>query len=303
VWNLGTGEQIHEEHFGTFVRALTLSPDGNTLLVAISNDLHGRPGIPQAGRVVVYDFPAMKLRAEFQPGKGIEKDGVKYSPDGKLIAVLKKETTGNWDPEEIAIFDAGTLEKVTCVASLQMSAFDFTPDSRFIVGGNFTEVNVQHGYVDGPAIDVYDVNNGKLSHRFRGRYLPTRLQRVGNKTLIFGTRVYVYENGDLTDAEGPGPGARDSFDGRKRLYLNWQDLGDGSGRRRGTEVSLMSLDTQSMVRYFADNTPRRAGPTCSAFSPDGKYFAVGRDAARAHFGPNDPPPPFLGDILLFTIPD
>jgi hypothetical protein len=65
----------------------------------------------------------------------------------------------------------------------------------------------------------------------------------------------------------------------------------------------MSLASQRKERLYVDNSPRWAGPTSAAFSAEGKYLAVGRDSARAPYGPDDEPPPFLGDVLLFTVPD
>src|SRR5207253_2174261 len=140
-----------------FIRSISIHPDGKSLLVASSNREDGRPGFKKPGQVMMFEFPSFRLLNSLELGKAIMENGVKLSPDGELFAVHKKDSTEHWDPEDILIYDTKNFQKKASVLKVQfMPAFEFTPDNRFVIGGQYLNANKTKKHYTGDVLDLFD---------------------------------------------------------------------------------------------------------------------------------------------------
>jgi WD40 repeat protein len=299
VWDMETQKEIHCERFELLVRSISLHPDGKKVLIATSKGVTGWPSSKSPGQLAVFEFPSFRLLQKFEAGYAIVMGGAKFSPDGQLIGVHHKETMEYWDPEKITIFDSQDLKKIATIPDLTaMQAFEFTPDSRFIIGGHYIKLWAHAPQADRSVIDLYEARTGKLRHRFQ-RYGAGAFQHVNGRLLIVGNPMLVYESEEKISKLDDFHGGTDSENGRYRLSYTSEQIGN---KRAYTRIALMDLRTGEKTEYYRDNTGRTVAPTCRAFSPDSKYFAVGRNSFRI-VKADEPPGEWLGDVLLFTISD
>ncbi len=89
LWNIQSGELLHEINLGTDVRSITFSPDGQTFATAGGN-----------GKVKLWELATGKLVRTLEENE-LPVDSVDFSPDGQTIA------RGGWD-NNIKLLDIRT---------------------------------------------------------------------------------------------------------------------------------------------------------------------------------------------------
>jgi WD40 repeat protein len=231
----------------------TMSASG-TRLAALDSD----------GRVVVVDV-ASGTSAVFK-GSGFEEEygAIALSPDGRFLAAASAghRTSGG----ENYPIDIWNLETKSLVRSIRGNkgfaarSIAYTPDGTAIAAAG-AEV-----------VEVYEVANGSLRHVVTtGEATDAEIVFL-SPTLIVDTRGYVVELTEgVSRSSGAGAGARWRVtpDRTRIISLGYKEMGVKKGFVRiadltdGTSLGELSIDAWDASGL--------------AISPDGRFFAVGRD--------------------------
>ncbi len=298
VWDVVTKKEVHLEQFEMFVRSISFHPDGRKVLVASSNNTDGSPGFEKLGHVTIFEFPSFKVLDQQQLGNSIGSEGAKFSPNGDWIAVHKRDSKELWNPEQIMIYRSRDLKHTATIEKIyRMPAFEFTPDSKFLMGVNY------YGNGANPAFEMqlFDVESGVMKKQYQSAAINKFQFVQGHLRLLFAEHYWTYEpNGELSYHKNPeGRGGYFSEDGRYAVMAGR----DGSKLHpRATIVSLWDIEKDRVARIPETPVMLNRAPNCTAFSPNSKYFAIGRTAHR-EIPIAGPPSPLLGDVLLFTMPE
>jgi WD40 repeat protein/tRNA A-37 threonylcarbamoyl transferase component Bud32 len=260
AWDVATGQEALNHHFGSFTRA-ALSPDGTRLALFGSPD---QPGRKWALRV--HDLASGRplytcvghARQDDRPGFSLA-----FSPDGKWLASAVYDQNRPGPTVEVKVWDAATGKEARSLGGHPgaVSHLAFSPDGKRLAGaGGPAE--------DSRAATVWEVATGKVAlvlgeHRHLG---PLAVAPDGKSLATLGAREV-----KVWDAH-TGKEVRTLALARHRqecLVFSPDSRRLAAG---GEVVKVWDLETgQELLALGASPSSY----SCAAFNPDGRRLALG----------------------------
>ena len=215
------------------------SPDGKYIFSSGANDRDTN----------IWDIEGKKLSASFKNNYAYE--GVAFSPDRKLIALIGANPV---------IYSINVYDKPVKLESSSPDFFDFSPDSKIIIGST--------GY----GIDVLDVKTGKLIKKIGANTILKALFLKGGKKIVSmdytnDVKIWDIDKGEivkiLKSHEDKLTDIFVSKDG-KRLITSSED----------NSIKLWDLESFKLINTFKSNS---TAVNCIAISDEAKLAVTGSD--------------------------
>ncbi|MGI5352118.1 DUF7594 domain-containing protein [Streptomyces sp. CA-250714] len=227
------------------VRALTVSPDGNTLYAggnfAAVNGTH-------VSRVAAIDIATCKVKPEFNVSVSATVHALAATDDTVYLGGDFTSVEGQSRGRFAALSTGGELRSWKADADLTGRAVEVTPDGRSVVlGGDFARVRG----TDSHALAVVDSASGALKRAYGRTFVP-------RNSVV--KSLHVDETGIYTANEGTGGGV---FDGRIAL-----DLDDFNQRWRDTCLGA----TQDVTVYKGVLYSSSHAHNCSSMGQFGELY-------------------------------
>jgi WD40 repeat protein/serine/threonine protein kinase len=259
LWDVETGEEIRQRVIGAFGFAMTISPDGHTVL------------FPIGGALYLWDTEVWWQDQPLagHPGTIWE---IVYSPDGGLAASAASDGT-------IRLWHMGAQDEVHRYSlGAPIFAVEISPDGRYLLAGDGSPAGnlwlydtATDGLIRALPGQGLSVTPGAIAFDPTGRYALVGSAELNSLTRVMRLTLWDLDSGEVVrDFTGHDIHLRStaiSPDGRLALSGS-QDYSD---EETGGELILWDLDTGQLIRRF-DTTD---DITSIVFSRDGKRAISG----------------------------
>lgn len=267
IWNVATGEEVHKfiGHTGRILWA-EFSPDGHYLLTS-AEDRTAR----------LWDIQAeAEPRRLFTYNKEVWSDfPIALSPDSKaLLYNFDRDLNAAvmWNPEN---GEKRNLKLDGLTSFTHFHAFAFSPDNRFLAGGE-----------DNGTVWMWDAQTGKQIHQLVGHTAPIKsvIFSPDGRLLLSGSedksaRVWDAETGkELQQFLGHTASVRGvAFSPDGKFVLTGSDDKTARLWEISTVLNPSVQPGKELIQFVGHTAPVRA----VAFSPDGRVVVTGSDDQTA----------------------
>jgi WD40 repeat protein len=220
IWDAASGERLKRiKGPRSYVTAIDVSPDGNTIATGCLDT-----------KVRLYALPEGEPGLEFATGD-YPVNAVKYSPDGKTLAVATGDENRVTKPGFVMLYDAASGEELKKFPEHTKSATDvaFTPDGKRLLSTSVDET-----------VNVYEVESGKALGFFGKHSRPT-------------TAVLFLKNG-TTAVTSSGGRAVGKNEVKFWNHADGEEFGTFEPHKQKVTDIALSPDGKSLATASMDNT-------------------------------------------------